>query len=59
LFDVDEAKGVVIHHVKAALNPNWVGTDLIRSYAFEGNRLTLTVQYATSKGVLIWEREPD
>ena len=59
LFDVDETKGVVIHHVKAALNANWIGTDLIRSYSFEGNRLSLTVQYPTSKGVLIWEREPD
>jgi len=59
LFDVDEAKGVVIHHVKSALNPNWVGTDLIRSYKFDGKFLTLSVDYPTSKGVLVWEREPD
>jgi Lipocalin-like domain len=58
-FDVDESKGIVIHHVAAALNPNWVGTDLVRSYKFEGNKLTLSVKYAESVGVLVWERLPD
>jgi hypothetical protein len=58
-FDVDESKEVVIHHVKAAMHPAWVGTDLVRSYEFSGNRMTLTAASEASKTVLVWEREPD
>lgn len=56
-FDIDEAKTTVIHHVEAALVPSWVGTDLKRTYAFSGNRLTLTATGARTT-VLVWEREP-
>jgi hypothetical protein len=58
-FDVDPSRSAVIHHVKAALHPAWVGTDLIRSYEFSGKRLTLTVDSDGAKTVLVWEREPD
>lgn len=59
LFDVDEANHTVIHHVKSCVFPSWVGTDVKRQYEFSGNRLTLTVKYEDSVGVLVWERERD
>lgn len=58
-FDVDESTQTVIHHVEAALNPAWPGTDLKRHFEFSGNRLTLTVAGATGGLTLIWQREPD
>ena len=58
-FDVDVAQKVVIHHVKGALLPNWVGTDLRRNYEFSGKRLSLTVVAASSRATLVWERDGD
>jgi len=57
-FDVEESTHTVIHHVHACLVPSWVGTDLKRTYQFNGNRLVLT---AVAAGIseLTWEREPD
>ena len=58
-FDVDVASKTVIHHVKVAMLPSWVGTDLKRIYAVEGNRLSLTVVAASSRATLVWEKESD
>jgi lipocalin-like protein len=40
-YEVNEADGVVIHHLKASIFPNEVGGDNIRYYEFSGDRLTL------------------
>lgn len=61
-FDIDEAKKIVTHHLAFANNPNWVGTDLVRSYQFENNTLILTAASPTAPGTklrLVWERLPD
>jgi len=42
-FDVDEQKKIVLHHVECCSFPNWVGTDLVRHYEFQGDRLILRV----------------
>ncbi len=55
-FDVDEASMTVVHHVEAALNPAWIGTDLKRRYEFSGNRLTLSIPGPTTT-ILVWERQ--
>jgi hypothetical protein len=41
-YAVDEAAGVVNHHVDVAHIPNRVGLTLTRSFSFEGNRLNLS-----------------
>jgi Lipocalin-like domain len=33
-FDVDQAAGIVIHHLQSALIPSWVGSDQRRRYEF-------------------------
>jgi hypothetical protein len=43
LYDVDEAKKIVTHHVECCSFPNWVGTDLVRHFEFDGDRLILRV----------------
>lgn len=58
-YEVDEQAQTVIHHVAASLMREWVGTDLVRHYAFAGSRLTLSATMDDGKGVLVWEREPD
>ncbi|HON59658.1 MAG TPA: lipocalin-like domain-containing protein [Smithella sp.] len=48
---------VVIHHVKAAMVPDWIGTDLTREFSFSGDLLTLTARdTAGNTMVLIWKR---
>jgi hypothetical protein len=59
-FDVDEATHTVFHHVQAALNPAWPGTDLKRGYEFSGDKLILTAGGANGSSlVLTWQKEPD
>lgn len=47
----------VVHHVKAAMVPDWIGTDLERNFVFSENTLTLTaIDDAGNIMDLIWER---
>ena len=53
----------VTHHIEAALNPNWVGSDQVRDFELSGNRLTLSTPAITIDGAetavtLVWERLP-
>ncbi len=54
-YDVDEATHRVVHHLEAASNPAWIGTDFMRWYSIEGNRLSLRTS-PTSTSPLVWER---
>jgi hypothetical protein len=48
---------IVVHHVKAAIVPDWIGTDLTREFVFSGNTLTLTAQDDAGNVMdLVWER---
>ena len=40
-YSVNPAEQTIIHHLEAALLPNWVGTDQHRHYEFDGQVLTL------------------
>jgi len=61
-FDVEDNK--VIHHVDMSLFPNWIGTDLVRTFEFSSDERELllsTELFDTGKGlklqhVLLWER---
>jgi CubicO group peptidase (beta-lactamase class C family) len=64
-YEVNEAEGVVIHHVKGSIFPNEVGGDNIRYYEFSGDRLTLILTTmvdgkltpkSSAAARLIWER---
>lgn len=60
-YTIDAARSVVTHHLEIASAPNYVGTDLVRTFSMSGNRLTLRTpqrQLAgqTSSSTLIWER---
>lgn len=60
-YEVDEAQGMVIHHVEGSLLPNWTESDQIRFYEFSNGHLTLStaeIPYSgtTVVGELVWKR---
>jgi len=64
-YEVNEAEGVVIHHLEGSIFPNEIGRDNIRYYEFSGNRLILTptsmvdgklAPKSAATFRLIWER---
>jgi hypothetical protein len=54
---VDEATHRVVHHIEAASNPAWIGTDFMRWYELTPTRVTLRTS-PTSTNPLVWERLP-
>ncbi len=60
-YTVDAGRGVVTHHIEISSAPNYVGTDVERTFSLSGNRVTLRTpqrQLAgqTSSSILVWER---
>jgi hypothetical protein len=61
-YEVDEPNSVVIHHIKTALIPNWVGNDFKRKVILEGDKLELRGLAPTMVGGemrlvrVMWER---
>lgn len=43
-YDLDAAKGIIVHHVTAADFPNIIGTDLVRRFVMENGHLVLETQ---------------
>ena len=62
-YMVDERAGTVTHHVEGASYPNYVGTDHLRFFTWQGNRLVLSTPPDRAGGsdvtyVATWERQP-
>jgi hypothetical protein len=61
-FSVNIDERTITHHIEAALLPNWVGTDQLRHFEYDGKYLTLkgTLLLGGVQGVvsLVWERLP-
>lgn len=60
-FEVNEAEGSVVHHVRGSLFPNWTGSDQLRFYEFSEDKLILStaeIPYSgtTVVGRLVWQR---
>jgi len=60
-YTIDSSAQTVTHHVRGASYPNWVGSDQLRHFKFEGSRLLLSSPPLVSGGesleyVLTWER---
>jgi hypothetical protein len=56
-YTVDEPTGRVIHHVQAASNPAWIGSDFVRWYRFDGPNLLISLNPGFDNA-LLWERLP-
>lgn len=58
-YEIDPVKQEVRHHVLGASMPNWAGTTVVRSYAFDGgDMLTLSASTGTGdqRAILKWQR---
>jgi hypothetical protein len=60
-FSVEEATGLVKHHIELSLSPIWVGTDQIRSVTFRSGPLYLQGGSVEINGLsqaphTVWER---
>jgi Lipocalin-like domain len=53
-YEINEGRKTVTHHVRIALVPNDVGTDLERKYEFSGNQLKLSGTNALQPGFKFW-----
>ncbi|HKW35274.1 MAG TPA: lipocalin-like domain-containing protein [Candidatus Acidoferrum sp.] len=59
-FKVYPDKRVVVHRVEGSSFSNWIGTEQIRHFRFEGaNRLILETQSSSGHYTLIWQRRLD
>ncbi len=43
-YTVDAAKGTVTHHVEGSLRPDYTGTDQVRPFRIEGDRLIIEIR---------------
>jgi hypothetical protein len=61
-YSVNPDEQTIVHHIEAALLPNWVGTNQRRLFEFDGKVLTLKgpLLLGGVQGVvsLVWERWP-
>ena len=62
-YEVDEEAGIINHHVQGGLFPNWIGSNQVRYYRFDGpDRLILSTEAIGAAPVrrtivtLVWER---
>ncbi|QLY30479.1 lipocalin-like domain-containing protein [Nocardia huaxiensis] len=46
----------VIHHAELAGLPDWDGTDIVREYEVESQRLRLIARFPTNRVVVDWQR---
>jgi hypothetical protein len=60
-YTLNESKGIVTHHLQAALFPGDVGKSIDRYFTLSGDRLTISFHTTTREGTkvtrtLVWER---
>jgi hypothetical protein len=60
-YEVDQAKGIVNHHIEGSMFPNWEGQSQERYFKLNGDRLTLSTppqvfDNENAVGVLTWEK---
>jgi hypothetical protein len=60
-YTIDQRRQTVTHHILGASYPNWIGTDQLRHFKFDGSRLSLSTPPLLFGGqsleyVLTWER---
>jgi Lipocalin-like domain len=55
-FSIDDVRGAVIHHIEGSWFPNLVGTDQVRFFRFEEERLVLDADTNWGKVRIEWEK---
>lgn len=55
-FTVDESAETVTHHIRSGWFPNLAGTEQVRHYELQGDRLTLEAETAWGTVRIMWRR---
>lgn len=56
-FEVNAGKNVVVHRVEGCSFPNWIGTEQVRHFRFDGpNRLVLETESPAGRYTVIWQK---
>jgi hypothetical protein len=55
-FSVDEEKNAVIHRIEGSWFPNLIGTEQVRFFRFEGEKLVLDADTNWGKVRIVWEK---
>jgi lipocalin-like protein len=55
-FRIDAEAGAVIHEVEGSLFPNMIGTDQVRYYRIDGDRLDLEAESPAGRAHVAWQK---
>jgi Lipocalin-like domain len=55
-YTIDEQASTVVHHIEGSWFPNLMGTDQIRHFRFEGERIILDADTEWGKVRIVWEK---
>jgi hypothetical protein len=55
-FRIDAEAGAVIHEVEGSTFPNMIGTDQVRYYHIDGDRLNLEAESGPGRSYVAWQR---
>ncbi|MBK8029651.1 MAG: lipocalin-like domain-containing protein [Anaerolineae bacterium] len=55
-YVVNEATKTITHHVEGSSFPSWIGTDLVRGFEWDGERLILRAEMGSTTRILTWQR---
>ena len=55
-FRIDAEAGAVIHEVEGSSFPNMIGTDQVRYYRIEGDRLHLEADSPPGRAYVVWQK---
>jgi hypothetical protein len=55
-YTVREPERIIDIHIEASSFPNWNGTDQIRGFSIDGDKLTLTVDALGGHAEVKWRR---
>ena len=55
-YSIDTAAHAVIHHIEGSRFPNLVGTDQLRHYGFEDDKLVLDADTAWGRVRIVWDK---
>ncbi len=58
-FTLDCSAGTVVHHIEAGSLPQLAGSDLVRKFRLDGDRLVLSAETPRGETVLEWLRTDD
>jgi Lipocalin-like domain len=55
-FSIDLEQGAVIHHIEGSWFPNLIGSEQVRRFSFEGERLVLHADTAWGAVRIVWDK---